>query len=358
MKKVCKENKGITLVALVITIIVLLILASITAAALTGENGIIAKGNSAKLNTEQASILEQLRLEVQEKTLDMEGNKSHIEYLKTKGIIEEETNVGVLGKYASMIEISQLNHKKIAATNTKTRDKRFIVKVDKLLADASTGKGDYNAGDVYYILNGDLYYMSKIKENKMVGTVFSVAKANISYFNYTTTNEEAQIIGLNLNNIPHKEAQTSTGYASKAYTLLMEELIVPSQIDGKPVTEVSFDKTIGSEGETSSIEFGGVKAINYPNTLKILKGDNAIFSDIKTIYLPEGLEKIQGKAFYFSDKVEQITIPSTVKIIEGTPFSGWNHEAIINVAGKQKVEDFESCSPDWSYYLKINFLGK
>ena len=39
-----KTNKGITLIALVITIIILLILAAVTIASLTGENGILRKG--------------------------------------------------------------------------------------------------------------------------------------------------------------------------------------------------------------------------------------------------------------------------------------------------------------------------
>ena len=47
-----KENEGITLIALVITIIVLLILAGITIATLTGNNGILTKTNEAKEQTE------------------------------------------------------------------------------------------------------------------------------------------------------------------------------------------------------------------------------------------------------------------------------------------------------------------
>ena len=42
-----KETEGITLIALVITIIVLLILAGITIATLTGDNGILTKTNEA-----------------------------------------------------------------------------------------------------------------------------------------------------------------------------------------------------------------------------------------------------------------------------------------------------------------------
>lgn len=46
-----KNQKGITLIALVITIIVLLILAGVTIAMLTGENGILNKATTAVNNT-------------------------------------------------------------------------------------------------------------------------------------------------------------------------------------------------------------------------------------------------------------------------------------------------------------------
>lgn len=46
-----KEQKGITLVALVITIIILLILAGIAIASLTGDNGLFKRANEAKNKT-------------------------------------------------------------------------------------------------------------------------------------------------------------------------------------------------------------------------------------------------------------------------------------------------------------------
>ena len=49
-----RKNQGITLIALVITVIVLLILAGVTIATLTGENGILTRANDAKTETEQA----------------------------------------------------------------------------------------------------------------------------------------------------------------------------------------------------------------------------------------------------------------------------------------------------------------
>ena len=64
MKKIIKKNNGITLIALVITIIVLLILAGVTIATLTGENGILTRASEAAQRTEEANAREQVQLAV------------------------------------------------------------------------------------------------------------------------------------------------------------------------------------------------------------------------------------------------------------------------------------------------------
>ena len=61
--KVTKE-KGITLIALVITIIVLLILAGVSIATLTGENGILKKANEAKDKTNIANVKEMAQTDI------------------------------------------------------------------------------------------------------------------------------------------------------------------------------------------------------------------------------------------------------------------------------------------------------
>ena len=75
MKK--EQNKGITLVALVITIIVLLILAGVTISSLAGDNGILARAAEAKRKTIEAQKEE-------EKTIkDLEYYASNIENVST-----------------------------------------------------------------------------------------------------------------------------------------------------------------------------------------------------------------------------------------------------------------------------------
>jgi uncharacterized protein YxeA len=64
MKNFKKSNKGITLIALVITIIILLILASITIATLTGENGILNKSQTAKEENNEKTATEIMNLKI------------------------------------------------------------------------------------------------------------------------------------------------------------------------------------------------------------------------------------------------------------------------------------------------------
>lgn len=104
MKKIKNENfnfaspKGITLIALVITIIVLLILAGISISSIMGDNGIIAKAKAAKEKTDIAASEEKDNLEnwdayIQEST----GEGITIEEALAKdGAINEKINTKVV----------------------------------------------------------------------------------------------------------------------------------------------------------------------------------------------------------------------------------------------------------------------
>lgn len=60
-----KNQKGITLIALVITIIVLLILAGVSIAMLTGPNGLLTRAGNAKDDTAKAAVKEKVELAIQ-----------------------------------------------------------------------------------------------------------------------------------------------------------------------------------------------------------------------------------------------------------------------------------------------------
>ena len=93
MKQNLKERvngkNGITLIALVITIIVLLILVGVTIATLTGDNGILTKAQNAKEKNAQKTVEEQIKLAVQ-------ASKINEGLVIDKDILEQElTNNGI-----------------------------------------------------------------------------------------------------------------------------------------------------------------------------------------------------------------------------------------------------------------------
>lgn len=61
-----KEQKGITLVALVITIIVLLILAGVSISLVVNEGGVLNKAQGAVKSTEEATVSQEIQLSVAE----------------------------------------------------------------------------------------------------------------------------------------------------------------------------------------------------------------------------------------------------------------------------------------------------
>ena len=84
-----KQEKGITLIALVITIIVLLILAGVTISALSGDNGILTQAAKSKEETQAAQSEEQDRIGNMEDTIN-----EHVTGIEVEQVTDE--NPGIL----------------------------------------------------------------------------------------------------------------------------------------------------------------------------------------------------------------------------------------------------------------------
>ena len=69
-----KMSAGITLIALVVTIIVLLLLAGISIQMLTGDNGILQIATEAKIVTEKSQIIENAQVDVLGQQTENNGN--------------------------------------------------------------------------------------------------------------------------------------------------------------------------------------------------------------------------------------------------------------------------------------------
>lgn len=86
--KELKRNKGVTLIALVITIIVLLILAGVSIATLVGDNGILIKIQEAKNSTEEAERDEKINLSKTEDLINQYIDEIEQVTDKNPGVLE------------------------------------------------------------------------------------------------------------------------------------------------------------------------------------------------------------------------------------------------------------------------------
>ena len=102
-----KQNeKGITLIALVVTIIILIILAGITIATLTGENGLFARAKEAKLEAKRSQIIEWLNLKlIEEQAEDIDRTSEGIIIATRENVIKNQNELKQMGKDVSIGEI-------------------------------------------------------------------------------------------------------------------------------------------------------------------------------------------------------------------------------------------------------------
>ena len=111
-KDIFKNKKGITLIALVITIIVLLILAAVSIATLTGDNGLLNKAQEAKIENDKAGERDQIQLAYQaakmEEYQDTEGTKTFAdifeEELEKNGLTDATVTDNGDGSYTVTLE--------------------------------------------------------------------------------------------------------------------------------------------------------------------------------------------------------------------------------------------------------------
>ena len=96
-----RQENGITLIALVITIIVLLILAGVTIAMLTGDNGIISKAMQAKNKTEEARKTEEAGLKKIENYINGKSAEAGVVVQDLKSIKSDGTEGEVIGEKVS-----------------------------------------------------------------------------------------------------------------------------------------------------------------------------------------------------------------------------------------------------------------
>ena len=277
------NKNGITLIALVVTIVVLLILAGISLNLVLGNNGIVTKANLAVVKQENATVAEAMQFKV---------------------------------NYYNMESIEDI---KIALQNDGIMDANGIVDTYTLLEQKlKTGNGS-NKKDVYVIEDGHLYYYDKNEEKTDLGNLWNLKTADLEETDPSLF--EVDDKG-NLLLKDYEDYYSHLSMAPKTWTL--ENLIIPKTVDGKEVKKISFAKGNTIRG------WENIKTIVIPEGVTEI-GDNAFFGciNLTTITIPSTVSSIGFGAFAYCSGLTSIIVD------ENNPFfdSRNNCNAIISKDG-------------------------
>lgn len=164
------NNKGITLVALVITIIILLILAAISIQALTGS-GLFGKAKDAEKHTTKAQLKEEIELAIQEIHMEEipKGNNVTLETLANGKLVEKLTDItATLGTNEITGEYKNYDY---------TIDSNLKVKIgEKVGGIKPTGKAEILTTG--YMFEGDGTVEIKITASISEGTITGIEAPN------------------------------------------------------------------------------------------------------------------------------------------------------------------------------------
>lgn len=293
-----RNRKGLTLIALIITIIVLLILAGVSLGAVFGDNGVVTSSTEAKLATENGETLEILRLSIYDKATansdDIE-KMSELDYLRSVG--------------------------KINFDNT--------VNVDKIKAQNSYGRGNLSRGDIYVIRDGYLYYINNKKEEKELGKIFNektVVEKDI--FKY----EGNKIIGIKDEYI--KEEKDSEGRIYARYLILDEKVYSDNNINMVDIKISSDRATIIGEGAFQ--DFKNINTVIIENGItEICMRAFYCCDGLLSIKISDDITKIGDYAFFGCTNLEKIYISNSVKNMGYGVFEAWKDSQRIEIQFKE-----------------------
>ena len=356
------NNKGITLIALVVTIIVLIILASISIGALTEKNGIINQSKQAKEETEIAEEKETVEISaVQAAGMDRYGNVTE-ENLRN----QLNKNIGN-GKY----ELEVVGEK-FKVTYTESQRSYYVNKDGEIqIADGDlSNEGIYSETvreeDIapedlfnYEIINNGR--TAKIGDMILPEKTVKITGIKAKYCNENGYNPDTE----------------NNDLADTNYEIIYEgqkisdTLVIPYKVDGKFVqggiegeeyTIIEAELTVysyavGTEGHRS---LPYVETIIYPNTIVKLYSGGSFANNknpkLKKVILPQNITEIPEYFFNHCENLKEIDIPKSVKSIGIRTFSYCTNLTTITIP--QSVVNID----DYSFYkcnnLKtINYEG-
>ena len=289
-KRMQKNSKGITLIALVITIIVLLILAGVTIAALTGDNGILNQAGNAKDKTTEAESIERVQVEVAgsygiDGTIDKEQlnkNLKNINGLSYNGNALSDRN-----KIANLPATVTLNGYNIGIDAN-----GGVEKIPEIIAKIRA--------------NPQAYYGKKVTNYKASDSdtntyrIFYVDKDNDFKDGYNTIYLKADFSGIVSCSTSYDASQTlikkmNPLWATKENTVATEKTTISNQNEQAAAWLCDPSKwTAYCDTDKANYAIGGPSVEMYVKSYNQTHGDDALGCQYQTNYVPGYIYKVNN----------------------------------------------------------------
>ena len=331
-----KDKNGITLVALVVTVVVLIVLAGVSINLVIGNNGIITKAQVAKTSTELAKYKEELsQWKINKKMEDnnfvedtLSAGKNNLTY----GGVKQEGNIKTIIKDMADEYIDELEIiKGELIINTVQKNKIEAAKIAELSYNPYTIKeGELvSAGNNLELISSEGMLVIPENVTKIGAGAFSGVEGLRTIVipgNVEEIGEYAFAYNKTLKNVIIGEGVKTIGSSAFEGVTNLKEISLPNSLT-----------YIGSRAFRST----GIEEINIPGSLKIIS--ESAFDGCKNlskIYLNEGTKELAIGCFAGAI-IEEITLPTTITTINAQAFSGCLKLSKINL-GKNENFVYES----------------
>ena len=342
-----KDKKGITLIALVITIVVLLILAGVTIATLTGENGILTKATEAKTNTEIASEKEAIGLAYNASKTNNKGGDVTDQNLNDEFDING-TNAKAIDNGDGTITVifnDSLREYTIASDGNITGPtvgeseediwnyfiegmkmalgEEVFNSIDTTNFDFLTYEFDaqtktISSANIELInIGGYVAFLDNSNENiNMLALIMTYGKYKDDIQNGTMNEEDMYQKLEEMNNSAGRLKSMLANKGFTDYDFDKKAIIIPSQIDGVDV-EVIGENCF--KGDSDEGPFSGLSCVIIPDTVKRIEESAFLYAAADKYILSNSLVEIGAHAFQGNDLTE-IEIPNSVTTIGAYAF--------------------------------------
>ena len=334
-KKIFKSTKGITLIALVVTIIILLILAGVSIAMLTGNNGILSQAGRAKDRTREEGAREKIQLEV----------------------------MGAYDKYGD-IDLGKLK------TNLDNNVGADTSKINDILIDgATTGKITVDGKDFYVDGNGNVLdydgpegtdtpeKSTETTIDRSNGTIDVVFLQNTSYAVSQTPNAPA----LDNTMVPVKYNTETKNWNvcskddTEWYNYAVQSSTTESGGSSKWANVMLTDDIVVEKGETT-YDASAIKNLITSNNLQTIVGATVTTEGSMLVWVPRYAYRItyknsSGDVLGYSDSRGIVTKDGK------TPSSYQTPTTSINVNGSIESTKYEYYRPHPAFETDLNQGG-